>query len=90
MLVLLKRGDQAAGALAEPFGMSLSAVSQHLKVLREADLVSERRDGRQRIYHLHPEPLRAVVSWVEELELLWNDRLDALEAHLDRKHGRRR
>jgi DNA-binding transcriptional ArsR family regulator len=59
-------------------------------VLKEADLVSERRDGRQRIYHLQPKPLRAVVSWVEELELLWNDRLDALEAHLDRKHGRRR
>lgn len=88
MLVLLKQGERAAGALAEPFGMSLPAISQHLKVLRDADLVSERREGRQRIYRLQPKPLRAVVSWARELELVWTDRLNALEAHLDRKHGR--
>jgi DNA-binding transcriptional ArsR family regulator len=90
MLVLLKQGERAAGALAEPFGMSLPAVSQHLKVLKEAALVSERREGRQRIYRLLPQPLRAVVSWARELDLVWSHRLDAPEAHLDQKHGRRR
>src|SRR5689334_22250230 len=48
-----------------PFAVSAAAISQHLKVLKDADLVSERRDGRQRLYQLHAKPLRAVVSWVE-------------------------
>jgi len=90
ILVLLKDGEKPAGALAEPFGVSFAAVSQHLKVLKDADLVSERREGRQRIYQLRPKPLREVVSWVDEFELFFNARLDALAAHLDRKHGRRK
>jgi DNA-binding transcriptional ArsR family regulator len=87
ILVLLKGGDKPASELAEPFGISFAAVSQHLKVLKEARLVSERRDGRQRIYQLRPQPLKEVVSWVDEFELFWNARLDALAEHLDRKHG---
>jgi DNA-binding transcriptional ArsR family regulator len=87
ILVLLKRGDKPASELAEPFGVSFAAISQHLKVLKEADLVSERRDGRRRIYRLQPKPLREVVSWAQEFETFFNARLDALAAHLDRKHG---
>ena len=88
ILVLLKDGEKPASELAEPFGVSFAAVSQHLKILREAKLVSERREGRQRIYQLRPKPLREVVSWVDEFESFWNARLDALSAQLDRKHGK--
>src|SRR5262245_1054279 len=90
ILISLKHGEKAASELAEPFGMSFAAVSQHLKVLKEADLVSERREGRQRIYRLHPKPLREVVDWVDEFEAFFNARLDALGDYLDRKHGRKR
>jgi len=90
MLVLLKGGEKPASALAEPFGITLSAVSQHLKVLKEAELVTERREGRQRIYRLRPKPLREVVHWIDEFESYFNARLDALAAHLDTKHGKKR
>ena len=87
ILVALKDGEKPASELAEPFGVSFAAISQHLKILREAELVSERREGRQRIYHLHPKPLNEVANWVDEFEAFFNTRLDALAAHLDRKHG---
>ena len=90
ILVGLRDGEKPASALAEPFAVSLAAISQHLKVLKDADLVSERREGRQRIYRLQPKPLRQVASWVDEFTSLWNDRLDALARYLDRKHGRKR
>jgi DNA-binding transcriptional ArsR family regulator len=86
ILVSLKSGEKPASELAEPFGVSFAAISQHLKILKEADLVSERREGRQRIYHLQPKPLRDVVNWVEEFESFFSARLDALSKHLDRKH----
>jgi DNA-binding transcriptional ArsR family regulator len=89
ILVLLKDGERPARDLVEPFGVSFAAISQHLKVLTKADLVSKRREGRQRIYYLHPKPLKEVVSWIDEFESFFNSRLDALARHLDRKHGRR-
>lgn len=90
ILLQLKEGERPASELAEPFGVSFAAISQHLKILKEAQLVSERRQGRQRIYHLHPKPLREVVNWVEEFESFFSARLDALEKHLDRKHKRKK
>lgn len=90
ILLLLRDRERAASELAAPFSMSFGAISQHLKILKEAELVSERRDGRQRIYRLEPKPLGEVASWIDEFEAYFSARLDALEAHLDRKHGRRR
>jgi len=90
MLAMLRGGEQPASALAEPFDVSFAAISQHLKVLKDADLVTERRDGRRRIYRLRPKPLREVATWIEAFESYFNARLDALEAHLDRKHGKKR
>jgi DNA-binding transcriptional ArsR family regulator len=90
ILVGLRHGEQPSSALAEPFAVSHAAISQHLKVLKEARLVSERREGRRRLYRLSAKPLREVVSWVSEFEALWNERLDALADYLDRKHGRPR
>jgi DNA-binding transcriptional ArsR family regulator len=86
ILGLLKNGEKRASELAEPFGISFSAISQHLKILKDADLVSERRDGRMRIYHLQSKPLKEIWDWADEFRDFWSDRLDALEAHLDRKY----
>lgn len=90
ILVTLKGGERAASDLAEPFRMTFAAISQHLRVLEEAELVSVRRDGRQRLYRLDPRPLRDVVSWADEFAAFFGQRLDALGTYLDRKHGRRR
>jgi DNA-binding transcriptional ArsR family regulator len=90
ILVTLKDGERAASELAEPFRMTFAAISQHLRVLEEAELVSVRRDGRNRLYRLEPKPLRGVVTWVEEFSAFFGQRLDALGDYLDRKHGKRR
>ena len=63
MLDLLRSGERSVGELAKPFRMSMPAVSQHLKVLRNAGLVRERRVGRQRIYRVQPARLREVQKW---------------------------
>ncbi len=89
ILVALKHGEKPASELAEPFGVTFAAISQHLKVLREAKLVTERREGRQRLYRLRPRPLKEVASWIDEFQTFFEARLDALEAHLDRKHRKK-
>jgi DNA-binding transcriptional ArsR family regulator len=90
ILALLKNEEKTAGELAEPFHVTFAAISQHLKVLKDANLLSERREGRRRIYTLRPRPLADVASWVHEFERFFEARLDALAAHLDRKHGRKK
>jgi len=89
MLVSLKNGERTAGDLAAPFDMTFAAVSQHLRVLEHAELVSVRRDGRHRLYRLRPKPLKDVVTWIDEFEIFFEQRLDALGDYLDRKHPRR-
>jgi len=89
ILVTLTSGERAASELAEPFRMTFAAISQHLRVLEEAELVSVRRDGRNRFYRLETRPLRGVVTWIEEFSAYFGQRLDALGDHLDRKHGKR-
>jgi DNA-binding transcriptional ArsR family regulator len=90
ILMLLKDGEKAASELAAPFHVSFAAISQHLRVLKDADLLSERREGRQRIYQLRPRPLADVASWIDEFQTFFEARIDALEDHLDRKHGRKK
>lgn len=87
ILEQLMEGEKPATELAAPFDISLPAVSQQLNVLKEAGLVSERRVGRQRIYQLHPKPLREVFEWVGFFEGFWIEKLDALGEHLRKKHG---
>jgi DNA-binding transcriptional ArsR family regulator len=86
LLDLLAERAHAVQELAEHFDMSLPAVSQHLKVLREAGLVEESRDGRRRIYRLRPAPLEIVARWVNPYERFWSQRMNALGKHLDKKH----
>ncbi len=90
MLVSLRAGERTAGDLAAPFHMTLAAVSQHLRVLEEADLVAVRRDGRYRRYRLQPKPLTEVATWIDAFEAFFSARLDALGEHLDQKHGKRK
>ena len=65
ILEQLMEGEKPASDLAKPFNISLPAVSQQLNVLKDAGLISERRVGRQRIYQLHPKPLKQVFEWAE-------------------------
>lgn len=88
ILVTLRDGERAASELAAPFQMTFAAISQHLRVLEEAELVSVRRDGRHRFYRLDPKPLEGVVRWVDEFAAYFGERLDALGDYLDRKHGK--
>ena len=85
LLDRLADGGESMMKLAESFEMSLPAVSQHLKVLREAGLVEERREGRLRIYTLVPGPLREVSDWIGHYEQFWQTRLRKLGDHLKRR-----
>ena len=82
LLDRLSEGEESMMKLAESFDISLPAVSQHLKVLREAGLVEERREGRMRIYTLIPGPLREVSDWVDNYQHFWQSRLRRLGEHL--------
>ena len=79
----LQQGEQPVKQLAEPFAISLPAVSQHLHVLCDVGLVTQQRNGRQRIYRLNPTPLKQVSDWVSQYEQFWKTKLDALGEYLE-------
>ena len=72
------------GELARQFRVTLSAISQQMRVLREAGLVTVRPAGRERIYRLNPEALREVADWVSHYERFWLERLVALGEQLEK------
>jgi DNA-binding transcriptional ArsR family regulator len=92
MLDRLLEGECAAGELAASRRrrMSQPALSQHLAVLRRANLVAQRRDGRRRLYRINPEPLREIVDWIEHYRRFWDERFAALGEFLDRDAARER
>lgn len=79
---MLARRDHTVGEIVEAFDMSPPAISQHLKVLREAGLVTSRVEGQSRIQALNPTGLVEIQSWLHQTMNFWNQRLDALEAAL--------
>ena len=83
MLQRLASSPRPAADLGRGLGMSQPAVSQHLKVLRDAGLVVATREGRRRIYTLQPEGLASVFAWIKEFEGFWSERLDALDVLLE-------
>ena len=85
ILDTLAKGERAAGEFTPLLGISQPGVSRHLRVLREAGLVSVREEGRRRLYRLNPQPLAELDAWLETYRRFWTHRLDALEAHLDRE-----
>jgi DNA-binding transcriptional ArsR family regulator len=85
ILELLRQGERRVGELVERLDLSQPGVSKHLRVLREAGLVSVRPEGRRRWYGLRPEPLADLDEWLAPYREFWGGRLDALEHHLDRQ-----
>ena len=83
LLDQLRNGEQPVKQLAEPFNMTLPAISQHLQILCEAGLVQVRKAGRQRLYRLNPEPLKEVSDWVNHYDKFWQEKLDALGNYLE-------
>lgn len=83
LLDKLREGEQPVKQLAEPFQMSLPAISQHLQILCEVGLVQVKKAGRQRLYRLNPEPLKEVSDWIINYEEFWQDKLDALGRYLE-------
>jgi DNA-binding transcriptional ArsR family regulator len=83
ILARLRRGEISAGAIASRFDMSRPAVSRHIRVLRRARLVRERREGRLRLYTLQPEPLRRIDEWLSGYRRFWRTRLQELKRHVE-------
>ncbi len=83
ILDLLRDGERPVGELVAQLGVSQPAVSKHLRILREAGLVEVRGDAQRRLYRVRPEPLQAIDEWLAPYRRLWNERLDALERHLE-------
>jgi DNA-binding transcriptional ArsR family regulator len=83
ILDLLRDGERPAGELVAQLALSQPGVSKHLKVLREAGLVTVRADGKRRLYALRAEPLAEVDAWLARYRAFWSERLDDLERHLE-------
>ncbi|HEY6771778.1 MAG TPA: metalloregulator ArsR/SmtB family transcription factor [Solirubrobacterales bacterium] len=83
ILDLLLDRERPVGELVKKLKLSQPGVSKHLRVLREAGLVSVRNEAQRRIYEIRPEPLEEIAEWLEPYRRRWADRLDALERHLD-------
>lgn len=83
ILDLLRAGDRPVQELVHEVDISFGAVSQHLRTLREAGLVSRRKEGRQRIYRLRPEALKQVHDWTAVYARAWRGRFDRLRARLE-------
>jgi DNA-binding transcriptional ArsR family regulator len=79
----LRGGPVPVNVLADDFDQSRPAISKHLRVLREARLVSEQRSGRERIYRLDPAPLHQVAGWVEGYRGFWQRNLTNLKRYLE-------
>jgi DNA-binding transcriptional ArsR family regulator len=82
IVVRLSAGEATVTELAEPYGMSMQAVSQHIRVLERSGLLSQGRHGQTRPCRLEPAVLETAVSWLEESRRTWSDRMDRLETHL--------
>ena len=87
LLDLLLDGPRPVQELGAHFDISLAAISQHLKVLLDAGLVSREARGKYRFYKVEPLALQEVRDWTERYRVFWDDRLDRLGAYLDEQEG---
>src|SRR5258706_11205862 len=91
----LSRGGKSVTELAEPFRMSLPAVSKHLRVLERAGLIARRRDAQWRPCRIEASPLKQVADWTERYRHIWEERIDRLDKYLrelkakEKSHGRK-
>jgi len=84
ILERLSRGESRVTELAEPFAISLPAISRHISVLERAGLLQRRRRGRDHYLKLDPAPIQQVSHWIEEQRRFWSGSLDSLSAYLER------
>src|ERR671917_2574429 len=82
ILARLSSGERSVTELAEPFDMSMPAVSKHLRVLERAGLIGRRREAQWRHCRIEPAPLKAVADWTERYRQVWEQRLDRLDGYL--------
>ena len=93
ILARLALGESSVTDLAEPFDMSLPAVSKHLKVLERAGLIARGREAQWRPCRIEPDALKPVDDWLERYRRLWTERFDRLDGYLkklqakEKKHG---
>ena len=85
ILDLLRDGERAAGDLVDALPLSQPGASKHLRILRDAGLVSVRKDAQRRIYRLAPGRLAELDAWLAPYRKFWSSRLDALEDHLNKE-----
>src|SRR5215471_6741951 len=85
ILGLLRHGSQPVGSIARDFPVSRPAISRHLRILREAELVSEIRVGRNRFYELNAAPLRTVDDWLSHYRHMWQHQLRNLKRFVEDK-----
>ena len=85
ILEVLRHGSQPVNGIARDFPISRPAVSRHLRVLREADLVKEIKVGRNRLYELHAEPLRDIDQWLAHYRHMWQHQLRNLKRFVEAK-----
>jgi DNA-binding transcriptional ArsR family regulator len=90
ILARLATGEATVNQLAEPFDISLPAISRHLKVLQKAGLISQGREAQWRPCRITPAPLAEVAHFVEEYRELWEKRLDRLEEYLSGLQGKKK
>jgi DNA-binding transcriptional ArsR family regulator len=94
ILELLATGEQSSGSVTDvirdEFGISQPAVSQHLRVLREAGFATVRPEGARRLYAVNHEPLQDVDAWLDRFRAFWTPHLDALATEVARGKRRRR
>lgn len=88
VLDLLRNGVRPAGEIARSFPVSRPAISKHLRILRRAHLVEERREGRHRMYRLNPEPLKSVDSWLEQYRSFWAASLTNLKSFVETEYAK--
>ena len=81
----LASGEASAGQLAEPFGISKPAISKHLKVLENADLIVRKKDAQWHRFQLQSDSLKLASSWIARYQKFWEDQLDALSEYLNNK-----
>ena len=85
ILSMLADGERPAGDFVDALPIAQPTVSKHLSVLREAGLVTVRKEAQRRMYSLNPKPLAELDAWLAGYRRFWTGKLDALEAHLDKE-----
>lgn len=86
--IIAREGAIAATDISDQFSISAPAISQHLKVLREAKLIKMEKKAQHRIYSIHPDGMEDMWEWLSRMRDLWNKRFDAFDALLLEEHNK--